>query len=67
MIYLWQVLAQFRFGEEKKGQIFSGVGMDFRVQDLGPDAPRSFSYERELQAFLDRKRVARPPSTCVIN
>lgn len=61
-----QVLAQFRFGEETKGKIFSGVGREFRVQDLGPDAFRSFSYERELQAFLDRKRVEKPPTTCVI-
>eukprot|EP00752_Nemacystus_decipiens_P010152 g9048.t1 len=61
-----QVLAQFRFGEETKGKIFSGVGKDLRVQDLGPDATRRFSYERELQAFLDRKKVEKPPSTCVI-
>lgn len=62
---LQQVLAKFRFGEETTGKIFSGVGNDFRVQDLGPDASPSFSYEQELQAFFDRKS-AEKPSACVV-
>lgn len=68
-MYVWlvQVIEQFRFGEETKARIFSGIRGDFKVQDLGPDAFRSFSYERELQVFLDRKRVERPPRRiCVI-
>lgn len=60
-----QVLAQFRFGEETTGKIFSGVGNEFRVQDLDPDASPRFSYERELQAFFDRKSSEKP-RTCVI-
>lgn len=37
------------------------------MQQLSPDtvAQGKFSYERELQAFLDRKR-AEKPSTCTV-
>lgn len=58
-----QVLAEFRFGEETAGKIYSGVGDECKVQDLGPDA--RFSYEEELQAFLDEKKTKNPIS-CVV-
>lgn len=60
-----KVLAQFRFGEETKGKVFSGVGRDVKVQELGPDASESFSYERELKAFVARKKAEKPGS-CVV-
>lgn len=54
----------FEFGGGPGGaQIFSGVGDEFKVEDLGDKA--GFSYERKLQAFFDRKK-AQQTSSCVI-
>ncbi|CAM9665955.1 unnamed protein product [Ectocarpus sp. 12 AP-2014] len=61
-----QVLAQFRFGEEAGGKIFSGAGDELVVHDLAPDAAATFSYERQLQAFFDRKAAEKPATSCVI-
>lgn len=58
-----QVLERFRFREETTGKIFSGVGEDLKVQDLSVDA--KFNYERELQAFFDKKKVERTNS-CIM-
>lgn len=62
---LEQVVERFEFGGAPGGaQIFSGVGDEFKVEDLGDNA--GFSYERKLQAFFDRKKAQKTSSNCCI-
>lgn len=61
---LEQVVERFEFGGAPGGaKIFSGVGDEFKVEDLGDEA--GFSYEGQLQAFFDRKKAQKTSSCCI--
>lgn len=60
---LEQVVERFEFGGGLGAKIFSGVGDEFKVEDLGDEA--GFCYEGQLQAFFDRKKAQKTSSCCI--
>ena len=56
-------MERFEFGGGLGAKIFSGVGDEFKVEDLGDEA--GFCYEGQLQAFFDRKKAQKTSSCCI--